>query len=408
MKRRLLWIGDAVASTGFSRITHGVCDVLKDKWEVHVLGINYHGDPHEYPYPIWPARGLARADLFGVTRTAPLTTRLKPEVIIVLNDPWNVPAYMKKAGNCPVIASMAVDGLNCRGQEINGLMHAIFWTEFGASEAARGGYKGDSTVIPLGVDIETFTPGDRVESRAALRLPPRIQRDAFIVGNINRNQPRKRLDLTIQYFATWIRKQGIEDAYLYLHVAPTGEEAYDLNNLAKFYGVASRLIMASPEIGVGVDEEYMVHTYRAFDVQMTTTQGEGFGLTTLEGMACGIPQIVPDWAALGEICRDHALLVPCSSTATTQHKINAIGGIGDMMQTIECLDRLYRTPGEREELSRAGILLAGKACYRWPDIGRRYLEVIETALDPTMGVIRVGEDETGRLEGDGAQAQAAR
>ncbi len=409
MQRRLLWVGDAVVSTGFSRITHGVCDVLQENWEVHVLGINYTGDPHEYPYAIWPARGgLRRADAFGVARTAILATQLKPDLIVALNDPWNIPAYMKKAGNCPVIASMAVDGLNCRGQDVNGLAHAIFWTEFGQQEAADGGYRGDSTVIPLGVDIEQFTPGDRRVARKALGLPPRLQEEGFIVGNINRNQPRKRLDLTIGYFAQWLRDHDVQDAYLYLHVAPTGDQGYDCNQLAKYYGIASRLIIAEPEIGMGATEEHMVNTYRAFDVQITTTQGEGFGLTTLEGMACGIPQIVPDWAALGEICQDSALLIPCSSVACTPNNINAIGGIADMMKFVECLDRLYRTPGERKELSDAGILLASKDCYRWPDIGRRYAEVIDVALDPMGGVISVGEDEAGRLEGDGAQAETAR
>ena len=53
--RRLFWVGDAVASTGFARATHKICDVLRETYEVHVLGINYHGDPHPYPYTIYPA-----------------------------------------------------------------------------------------------------------------------------------------------------------------------------------------------------------------------------------------------------------------------------------------------------------------------------------------------------------------
>ncbi len=404
-KGRLLWVGDAGVATGFARVTHGICDVLRHRWDLHVLGINYTGDPHPFPFPIYPARTITGGDAFGVARTAKLATYLKPDIIVALNDPWNIPAYMSKAGNCPVIASMPVDGLNCRGRELNGLAGAVFWTKFGLAEAHRGGYTGPAAVIPLGVDLEIFKPGDRAAARTALGLPPRLRESGFIVGNVNRNQPRKRLDLTIGYFAEWIRTNKIADAYLYLHVAPTGDQGYDVNQLATYYGIASRLIIAEPDIGHGVDEEKLAQTYQAFDVQLSTTQGEGFGLTTLEGMACGIPQIVPDWAALGEIFADAAILIPCTTTACTPNNINAIGGIADRAETIDALDGLYRHPEARENLSARGILLVGRDCYRWPQIGQRFAEVVDAALDPTAQELFDGaeENEAARDQGDGAQ-----
>lgn len=404
---RLLWVGDAAVSTGFARITHETLAVLQETWDVHALGINYSGDPHDLPYPVYPANNQRGTDPFGVTRTAIMATRLKPDVIILLNDPWNIPAYLAKTGNAPVIASVAVDGKNCRGRGMNGLAACVFWTEFGRREAQAGGYSGPTAVIPLGVDLEVFKPGDKAEARGALGLPPKLQREGFIVGNVNRNHPRKRMDLTIQYFAEWIRGNKIGDAYLYMHANPTGGMGFDLNQLAKYYGVASRLIFAEPEVARGVPESFMAKTYQAFDAMLTTTQGEGFGLPTLEGMACGVPQIVPDWAALGEICEDAALMVPCTSNACTPNGINAVGGVPDRDETIACLDRMYREPALREDLAGRGILTAGRDCYRWRNIGERFGRVIDEALDPSMRARTSsggGENETDRQQEDGGAA----
>jgi calcineurin-like phosphoesterase len=43
-KPKLLWVGDIVATTGFARVTENVLSRLKDKYEIHVLGCNWHGD----------------------------------------------------------------------------------------------------------------------------------------------------------------------------------------------------------------------------------------------------------------------------------------------------------------------------------------------------------------------------
>src|SRR5207245_1483917 len=157
--------------------------------------------------------------------------------------------------------------------------------------------------IHLEVHLQIYYPGNQQEARQRLGFPESLF-DKFIVGNVNRNQPRKRLDLTVQYFAEWMKDSQINDAYLFLHIAPTGDVGYNPEQLLKYYGIDRRLIKGDPGVWSGVTEMEMADTYRSFDVQVTTTQGEGWGLTTMEGMACGIPQIVPEWSALGEWPKD--------------------------------------------------------------------------------------------------------
>lgn len=381
---RLLWNGDACVATGFARVTHKVLETLAKTWEPHVLGINYHGDPHDYPYRVYPAG--KDGDLWGLNRIEKLARQLEPEIIVVQNDPWNVSHFVRAlAGKtaAPLVAYMPVDGDNCQGRNLVGLSRAIFYTSHGRREAHLGGYTGPSDAINLGVDTVTYQPVEREQARRSLGLSPRVLPGAFIVGNVNRNQPRKRLDLTLAYFAEWITGRQIRDAYLYLHLAPTGDLGWDVMQLARYYGIEDRvLVRRDLELGVGLPEPRLAEVYSAFDAQLSTTQGEGFGLCTLEGMACGIPQVVPDWSALGEWVTAGAIKVPCTNIAVTPRNVNAIGGVADRAAVVEALDTLYRDPARRAELGAEALALAREERFQWADVGRRFaLALSETLAD---------------------------
>jgi D-inositol-3-phosphate glycosyltransferase len=391
--KRLLWVGDAVVSSGFARSTKYILDVLRENWQIAVLGLNYNGDPHDAPYvvyPCWPG-----GDAFGLGRIKQLVAELKPDLIVLQNDPWNIPEYLKRIPKeIPVIAVCPVDGKNCRGAGLNGCAAVIFWTEFGLHEARLGGFTKPGYVIPLGVDLDIYKPKDKQVAREYLKLPYQMQQ-GFIVGNVNRNQPRKRLDLTIAFFCEWVKMRHVEDAYLYLHVAPTGDAGYDVVQLMHYYGLKGRLILNIPEIGYGETEQDLAETYATFDVQVNTGQGEGWGLTTLEGMACGIPQIVPDWSALGEWAAPAAKMIDCTSIAVTPNNINVVGGIPDQDQFMLALHELYLSGQDyRDKFSRRGIELANQPQYRWRNIGEKFrdtlndvlassFEVVDTVISPT-------------------------
>lgn len=382
---RVLWVGDAIASTGFSRCTHAACDALHEAGhEVHVVGLNHWGDEHDYPYSIYPPYQPLDGgrDTFGVGRMARLAQRIKPDVIVLLNDPWNVEAYLdalEQVGlqETPVVGWLAVDSKNQKGEPLSRLDHVVVWTEWAARELQRGGYEGTPSVVLLGVGRE-FQPTDRKRARAHV-LPEGIPQDGYIVGVVGRNQPRKRLDLTLEYFAAWIQEHEVEDAYLYLHVAPTGERACDLVSLARYHGLKGRVVVAQPDVGRGVAAEEMPLIYSAFDCLFTTTQGEGWGLPVLEAMACGTPCIVPDWSALGDWTGNAAVRVPCSGTALTA-PLNGhpytIGGVPDRDMTVQALDDLYRSAATRDSCTRLGLELAQGLT--WERTGREFREILES------------------------------
>ncbi|MFI5222670.1 MAG: glycosyltransferase family 4 protein [Nitrospirales bacterium] len=376
--KRLLWVGDAGVPSGFAKATHHILDTLRHHYVVTVLGVNYRGDPHEYPYEIFAS--APGGDMFGVGRLIWMCDYVKPDVIVIQNDGWNIPHYIHQLQrfpeykNVPVVAIVAVDGKNFQSKWLTGVAHAIFWTQFALVEAREGGYTGPATVIPLGVDLMIYRPMDQMEFRRKL-LPVQMH-DAFIIGNVNRNQPRKRWDLLVKYFALWLQTSKVRDAYLYLHTAPTGDTGTDVRQLASYYGCVDRIAVVTPETWYGPPDQNLAETYNTFDVNASTTQGEGFGLTTLESMACGVPQILPDWAALGDWARGAAWLVPCPTTDVGPPYVNVIGGVPDERSFVQALSRMYGDRSARQNNAQAALDRAREERFSWLVIGAAYLEVL--------------------------------
>ena len=275
---RLLYIGDIHCSSGFGRVSHELLSRLATTWDLHVIGINFRGDDHHNcPWRCYPA--ALGGDGWGISRYPELATRLRPDITLALADPWVLTHYLRvKQTPEPLTAYIPIDGLHvAQAARLNGLALGIFYTLFGAQEAHQGGYTGQSTVIPHGVDLDRYQPHPRDEARARLKAP--VDPGAYIVGCVNRNQPRKRLDLTIEAFARWVQRDQREDAYLWLHT-PLDDVGWDLEDLCQYYGVFDRLIVSNRAMTsfTGIPEVEMPWLYSAFDVLLSTSDGEGWGL----------------------------------------------------------------------------------------------------------------------------------
>ena len=294
-KKRLLWIGDAVAHTGFSRVTHSILDRLCKKYDVSILGINYKGDPHEYPYRIYPAS--MRGDIYGINRLYDLMRDIQPDVVCMLNDFWIIDQYMPVINNYrktvqeynirmleegkeqlsipKICAYMPVDGLNVRqeySKALNDLDSVIAYTEFGADQFRKAGVKDTSiTVIPHGIDTKIFNPVNRDIARKALNIP----QEWYIIGLVGRNQPRKRIDLAIRYFAEWAKDKP-DNVRFYYHGA-LKDVGIDIPQLMQYYGMDDRLIITSTGLtsSLGIPQERLKYMYSTHDVHISTSAGEG-------------------------------------------------------------------------------------------------------------------------------------
>lgn len=389
-KRSLLWIGDAVTQTGFARVTHNVCGRLAarqvDPWDVTVLGVNYNGDPHDYPYKIFPA--ILGGDMWGIGRVANLIKSQRPDVVVVNNDPWNIAPYLGVIGGAvPAVAYMPVDAPNQpAAKQLANLSRAVAYTNFGRKELMLGGYMGRCDVVPHGVDTSVYRPleGGTAAAREKLQLSSKLPADAFIALNVNRNQPRKRLDLTIQYWTQWwINRGQPRNAYLYIHSA-NQDIGWNLLQLASYYGINQQFIITNPRMTTVhcLLEEHMPLVYNAADVGLSTTGGEGWGLTQHEGMACGLAQIVPKYSGLAEWCDGAVRFVDVSTYGATVNGINTIAGFPDRDGTIAALDELYDDREARRRYRELGLARATEPRFSWDAVAEQFHAILtEAALE---------------------------
>lgn len=141
-------------------------------------------------------------------------------------------------------------------------------------------------VIPPGVDLANFSPGDRAAARARLGIEPEV----WLACSVRRLIPRTGVDVL---FRAWA---AIERPRL-LVVAGEGPERARLERL-----VLELDIGGSVRFLGRVDEEELVELYRAADVSIVpSTALEGFGLVVLESLACGTPVVVSAVDGLPEV-----------------------------------------------------------------------------------------------------------
>lgn len=379
---KVLWIGDAVYPTGFSKVTHRIVDVLIELGaEVEILGVNFRGDPkHGYPYAIWPADH--GGDTFGFRRVGDLVKRLRPDVVVAFNDPWIVAEYIDACGVVPVVGYCPVDGLLAYpyGVALQKLAHLATYTEFGRKQLQATGYSGPVSVIPHGVDLDLFQPMDRAEARKITGLDGHMSEDAIVVLNVNRNQWRKRLDLTVHAFAEWRKLSPDWDSYLALH-CDMRDIGWDLPGLAAYYGLTGRVLVSNPTRTDGsmMPESRLRATYSGANFGLSTTLGEGWGLTTMEGMACGLAQAVPPWSALGEWAKGAVRYLPIVGTAAHISCVNVIGGVVDPIHAAEALED-FASGDETATLREAGLALVGQDRFRWPTIGRQFHRMLAQVI----------------------------
>lgn len=389
-----LWIGDAVTQTGFGRVTHNIVGPLKQNhgWEMQVLGVNYNGDPHTYDYPIWPA--IPGGDIYGLGRVGHLCAQFKPDVIVINNDPWVVAEYVQAIPKgIPVVAYMPVDAPNQRSASKLQLARAVAYTNFGRKELIVGGYNGQVDVIPHGVDTETYKPVDKVTARGHIKFKTEVDpKDLFIVGNVNRNQPRKRLDLTIQYWTQWWINAGQpKEAFLYLHCSNM-DEGYDVIQLAKYYGIEKQFVITSRSMTVHncMFEKDLHMVYNIADVNMSTTLGEGWGLTTHESAACRVAQALPRYSALGEVWREAAHFVDVTSFSVTPTRINTIGGVADRDQMVAAIQKFFEDKDYRKQMADLAYARATEPRFQWKAVAEQFHMVLtETVLERRSGPVGV-------------------
>lgn len=234
--------------------------------------------------------------------------------------------------------------------------HILVMSEFMKRrvQSVHGIQDGRLRIIPGGADPVRFQrPHDPAEIRRRLGLPLH----KVILLAVRNLVPRMGLHNLVQAIA----KLGEETQNVLLLLGGEGELRVSLQRLIEDLRLGEQVQM----LGFIAEEDLPAYYQAADLVLMPTHELEGFGLVTVEALACGTPVLGTPVGALPEVLSrvDPRLIAEGSDSASLAQAVRLL------------LQRFRDYPGERERLSLAGRALVMKA-YNWD----RLNEQLETVL----------------------------
>ena len=147
--------------------------------------------------------------------------------------------------------------------------------------------KMDVVHIPHTVDTETFK---NYEEPEYIEIAPEgFSEDKFVCFWNNRNARRKQSGSLIFWFKEFLDIVGHDKAMLIMHTEPKDPNGQDL------YAIARELNLEPEQFLLSVQKLHprdLAYLYNLADCTINIADAEGFGLATLESLACETPILV--------------------------------------------------------------------------------------------------------------------
>jgi len=140
-------------------------------------------------------------------------------------------------------------------------------------------------ITPFGVDTERFKPSQKEGD------------GTFVIGNVKTLSDNYGIDLLIRAFAIVCAKNP--DKPLKLRIVGDGPDKTKLQELSRSLGVDGRT-----EFVGFVDNRRLPEIYNSFDVSVSLSYKESFGVVAVEAMACGCPVVTSDADGFREVVAD--------------------------------------------------------------------------------------------------------
>ena len=217
------------------------------------------------------------------------------------------------------------------------------------------------TYVPHAVNGQVFKP-ITAEEKTNMREKslPELDRNKTIFFWNNRNARRKQSGTLIHWFKEWLDlTNNHKKAQLIMHTDPKDPHGQDLNHIVTKLGLhENRQVMFSVQ---KVPLEQMCSFYNIADITVNISDAEGFGLGTLESLACETPIIVnmtgglqeqvtngEEWFGIG--------LEPCSKAVIGSQDVPFIYEDRITKDSfVNALVDFYNLPAsKREEMGKAG------------------------------------------------------
>lgn len=161
----------------------------------------------------------------------------------------------------------------------------------------------ENIYLPHAVNTDIFKKYEEqdVNNVIVSTLPPKDHKRFRFFWN-NRNARRKMSGSVLWWFNEWAEKVGPENVQLIMHTDPKDPNGQDLEAIIQELGCTDgRIVLSKNKYN---DLSQLAMMYNICDCVVNISDAEGFGLATLEGLACEKPIIVNMTGGLQEQVKD--------------------------------------------------------------------------------------------------------
>jgi len=215
----------------------------------------------------------------------------------------------------------------------------------------------NSCYLPHAVDGKIFNKFDpkKVEEFKKQNIK---NSDSMVFFWNNRNARRKQSGALIWWFKEFLDRVGHDKATLLMHTDPKDPHGQDLEHIMSELGLTDGEVLLSRE---KYPPENLAMMYNIADCTINIADAEGFGLATLESLACETPIIVNMTGGLQEQVTDGENwfglgLEPCAKAIIGSQDVPYI--YEDRLNKevfIDALEKFYNlSPEARAEMGRLG------------------------------------------------------
>jgi glycosyltransferase involved in cell wall biosynthesis len=259
----------------------------------------------------------------------------------------------------------------------------ITYTKYGFDEIQKIKRLKNLEIIPHGFDTKNFfeQSGQKEECRKRVGIP----QGKFVIGTVNKNQPRKDMANALIAFAEF--KDTLPKGHnvcLYLHTYYDDPTGVNLRTVGDKLGLVWEKDYTMPMHKKYTDGAYtlsdMNDVYNSFDVFLTTSTAEGWGLTLTEAICCKLPIIFGYHTSQKEIAAPLKSGKCIELTKSVQiHDGNAIRYKLNPTEIAEWMNLFYKQyqAGEKENFDKYDEVIKK---YNWDSIAIEWSVIIAKLL----------------------------
>jgi glycosyltransferase involved in cell wall biosynthesis len=267
---------------------------------------------------------------------------------------------------------------------LRGCYAPMSYSQWGRDQLLEANWQ-TARYMPLGVDTSTFKSRNQLQCREAMGLP----QDGLIIGMVAANSSwpsRKSYPEILRAWKRWKDDGGEGILYLHTTLSPSRRKGLDFVQLLETLSIPwstltdmreerrNRAWVVFPDQHRQwcrlYSEQDLAQLYSSFDVLMSPSMSEGFGLPILEAQACGVPVITLAFSSMPELTWIGKCLQPIQLAWEERGGWRAVPGVDDIVESIEWAMEARSTGRVVGELASWG---RGKAAeFAWDKIVADY------------------------------------